>query len=354
MIPSVLIIGTGEYTTGYIAADKTLESDKSAGVVALSIFDLKRRGKVLDVGLCGVNGTKFPAIRRHMADNIGPLVYEGMDLSCSTYPDDATCDSRAYEGALDNFKAGDCAIVFTPDDTHFDIALACINKGLHVLITKPIVKSLEQHVILKKAAEKNKVLVAVEVHKRLDPFYADARDRIRNNDKMGSFQHMNAYMSQPKHQLETFKAWAGKSSDISYYLNSHHVDFAEWCLAGKSRAIRVTASASYGVARSLGVDTEDTITLSVVWENLKDSSIGTGLYTASWVAPVTDVHSQQRFFYMGSKGEIKCDQAHRGYNVSTDDAGYARYVYVCRFGFLGIIPTQHHNIQFFLVATHSS
>ena len=27
-----------------------------------------------------------------------------------------------------------------------------------------------------------------------------------------------AYMSQPKLQLETFRAWAGKSSDISYYL----------------------------------------------------------------------------------------------------------------------------------------
>ena len=32
-------------------------------------------------------------------------------------------------------------------------------------------------------------------------------------------------MSQPKLQLSTFKAWAGLSSDISYYLNSHHIDF---------------------------------------------------------------------------------------------------------------------------------
>lgn len=32
----------------------------------------------------------------------------------------------------------------------------------------------------------------------------------------------------PQHQLDTFRAWAGKSSDISYYLNSHHVDFQEW------------------------------------------------------------------------------------------------------------------------------
>ena len=50
----------------------------------------------------------------------------------------------------------------------------------------------------------------------------------------GGFSYMYAYMSQPKHQLETFKAWAGKSSDISYYLNSHHVDFHEWANHGTS------------------------------------------------------------------------------------------------------------------------
>ena len=36
----------------------------------------------------------------------------------------------------------------------------------------------------------------------------------------------------------------------------------------------------------------------------------------------SDVHSQQRFHYMGATGEVKVDQAHRGYSVSTDAAGY--------------------------------
>jgi hypothetical protein len=30
---------------------------------------------------------------------------------------------------------------------------------------------------------------------------------------------------------------------------------------------------------------------------------GTAVYTSSWVAPRSDVHSQQRFFYMGQKGD---------------------------------------------------
>jgi D-galacturonate reductase len=32
-------------------------------VVGLTLFDLRRRGKVGNLGMVGVNGTKFPAIR---------------------------------------------------------------------------------------------------------------------------------------------------------------------------------------------------------------------------------------------------------------------------------------------------
>jgi D-galacturonate reductase len=57
-------------------------------------------------------------------------------------------------------------------------------------------------------------------------------------------------------------------------------------------------------------------------QNLDDNSSGTAVYTSSWAAPKSDVHSQQRFFYMGQKGEITVDQAHRGYTVSSDAEGF--------------------------------
>ena len=50
----VLMVGTGEYTTGYVGG-KAADSDKGAGVVALTMFDLRRRGKVDRVAMCGVN-----------------------------------------------------------------------------------------------------------------------------------------------------------------------------------------------------------------------------------------------------------------------------------------------------------
>jgi D-galacturonate reductase len=51
---NVLMIGTGEYTTGYVGGGAA-DSDKGAGVIALAMFDLRRRGKVDRIAMCGVN-----------------------------------------------------------------------------------------------------------------------------------------------------------------------------------------------------------------------------------------------------------------------------------------------------------
>jgi hypothetical protein len=94
-------------------------------------------------------------------------------------------------------RPGDFVTIFTPDDTHFDIAMEAVRRGLHVLVTKPAVKAracvvlvslpdigcctqtLAEHIALRDAARAAGVLVAVEMHKRWDPLYADARERIR-------------------------------------------------------------------------------------------------------------------------------------------------------------------------------
>jgi len=94
---------------------------------------------------------------------------------------------------------------------------------------------------------------------------------------------------------------------------------------GRYKPVKVTASGTTGIATSMGCDpkTEDTITLLVDWVNVNDSKQkGTAVYTASWAAPLkAGVHSEQRFHYMAAKGEVRVDQAHRGYSVVEDDIG---------------------------------
>lgn len=148
-------------------------------------------------------------------------------------------------------------------------------------------------------ARKHKVFVYVEHHKRYDPVYWDAKHRAKT---LGDFNYFYSYMSQPKSQLETFKAWAGKDSDISYYLNSHHIDICDTLVSQAGwRPRKVTASSSRGTAEELGCvqGTEDTITLLVEWVNGlpgNENKVATGVYTASWTAPQNaGVHSNQYF-----------------------------------------------------------
>lgn len=327
--PNVLMFGTGEYTTGYVHGERS-DSDKGAGVVALTMFDLRKRGKVGKLAMCGTQGAKFAGIRAHLAAHVAaayPRTFTEpeRDLDFVAYPpeDSSAPDPLAYRRALRDFaRPGDIGVIFTPDDTHYAIAKACIERGVHVLVTKPATKTLAKHIELAQLAASRGVLAAVEVHKRLDPMYADARDRLRG---FGPLSFACAYMSQPKHQLETFKGWAGRSSDISYYLNAHHVDFHVWAARGLSRPTRVVGRASTGLASArpeLPDSCEDTITLAVDWEDLADGSAGHATYTASWAAPRADVHSQQRFFYLGRRGELSVDQAHRGYTQADDSGGF--------------------------------
>ena len=61
-----------------------------------------------------------------------------------------------------------------------------IQKGVHVMLTKPPVMTVAAHRALCDAARAQNVLVQVEYHKRFDPIYSDARQRIR--ETMGDFQ----------------------------------------------------------------------------------------------------------------------------------------------------------------------
>ncbi|TAQ86652.1 hypothetical protein B7494_g5030 [Chlorociboria aeruginascens] len=316
---NVLMVGTGEYTTGFVGGGAS-GSDKKIGVVGLTLFDLRRRGKVGDLSMGRRYVDNPPG--EHLHKNISQ-VYNNLDVSFTSYPSNTSVDCSAYKTAIDALSPGSAITIFTPDPTHYSIALYAIKRKVHVLITKPAVKTLSDHLALLAAAKKHGVFVYIEHHKRFDPAYSDARFKAQ---KLGDFNYFYSYMSQPKSQLETFKAWAGKDSDISYYLNSHHIDICESMVTSQGFVpVKVSASASKGTATDLGCDpiTEDTISLLVHWVKRGDESKrATGVYTASWTAPLkAGVHSNQYFHYMGSKGEIRIDQAKRGYDVADDEVG---------------------------------
>jgi D-galacturonate reductase len=316
------MVGTGEYTTGFVSGAAST-SDKKVGVVGLTMFDLRRRGKVGDLSMVGVSGKKFPAIREHLQKNISQ-VYNSLDVSFTSYPNDNTSDPEAYKTAIDALPPRSAITIFTPDSTHYPVAKYAIERGHHVLITKPATQLLSHHQELLALSRKHNVFVYIEHHKRFDPAYADAKHRARS---LGDFNYFYSYMSQPKSQLSTFASWAGVDSDISYYLNSHHVDICDWLVSSAGWSpVLVRASSSTGIATDPSIGcakgTEDTITLLVDWTHPdKPDKRATSIHTASWTAPQhAGVHSQQHFHYIASAGEININQAKRGYDVVADSS----------------------------------
>jgi D-galacturonate reductase len=69
---NVLMVGTGEYTTGFVGGGAS-GSDKKVGVVGLTMFDLRRRGKVGQLSMVGTSGTKYPAIRMSLSSSLSNL-----------------------------------------------------------------------------------------------------------------------------------------------------------------------------------------------------------------------------------------------------------------------------------------
>ena len=72
----------------------------------------------------------------------------------------------------------------------------------------------------------------------------------------------------------------------------------------------MTASKSTGVAASKGIDTEDTITLTVQIEHVESGSTGIALFTSSWVAPKSDVRRTSYIRVTSERGPIGGARAH--------------------------------------------
>merc|ERR1712217_237677 len=97
-LPGCLMVGTGEYVTGFVGG-KGADSDKSTGVLGLVCLDLRSRGKIERLGMVGVNGKKFPALRAHMQKVLGE-VYDGIDPNIiETWPADNVVKPDAFRDA---------------------------------------------------------------------------------------------------------------------------------------------------------------------------------------------------------------------------------------------------------------
>jgi predicted dehydrogenase len=78
---------------------------------------------------------------------------------------------------LDDVKP-DAALIATPNDTHRELALACLERGIPVMIEKPIAASSDDATAIAAAAQRSGVPVLVGHHRRHNPIVQCARSLL--------------------------------------------------------------------------------------------------------------------------------------------------------------------------------
>lgn len=86
----------------------------------------------------------------------------------------------AFSSINELLDACDAVDIVTPSQTHFEIASACIKKGKHVFIEKPVTPTVEEARQLQSLAKEAGVLIQVGHVERFNPAYISAKAFIKH------------------------------------------------------------------------------------------------------------------------------------------------------------------------------
>lgn len=197
----------------------------------------------------------------------------------------------------------DAVSIATPDHLHVEPALACINKGIDVLIEKPLATTVEDCETILKAAEENNVRVAVDFHKRWDPAAIYTYNQLNEGEHypIRGYMSMDDVIDVP---TEWFK-W-GDASDPVSFLGVHCVDLMRWYMG--CEVTEVYSVGSKKLLPSLGVETYDSVQSIITFENGC-----TWVLENSWILPSGfSKANDSRTSIVTSEKYIRIDNQDRG------------------------------------------
>ena len=195
--------------------------------------------------------------------------------------------------------------VATPDFLHRKIAVDCLRAGAHVLVEKPLDTTVEGCREMIAAAEKSRVLLQVDFHKRYDPYHQEL-EKLARAGRFGRIQYGYSWMEDRiEVPRDWFPQWAPKSSP-AWFLGVHFYDLARWIIQSNGREVYATGMKDK--LKSLGVDTYDSICAMVVFE-----SGVTFCFETSWILPDSfEAIVNQGIRIVGSEGIMEVDSQNRG------------------------------------------
>lgn len=157
----------------------------------------------------------------------------------------------------------DAVSVATPDPYHKKPVLAAIRHGKDVLVEKPLATTSEDAYEIIEAAEKAGVRVMVDYHKRWDPASIAVKNKLHEKT---AGKPVRGYMRMDNVYDVALKwlSWSSKSSPV-HFVGTHCYDLIRYYM--ECEVVQVYAVGHKGILQSKGVDTYDSITAILEFEN---------------------------------------------------------------------------------------
>lgn len=154
-----------------------------------------------------------------------------------------------WQGILNRPKFADIAIIGTTDRMHFDVAMAAIRQGYHLLLEKPIAPTPEECVRIADAADAHGVKVLVCHVLRYAPFFKKVKS-IVDSGKIGRVQsivHVEAVGNIHQSHSYVRGRWHNekKSAFMLLAKSCHDIDLIHWLIGKECRYVQSFGSLTY-------------------------------------------------------------------------------------------------------------
>jgi len=220
----------------------------------------------------------------------------------------------------------DVLFVATPDHVHAQPILDALAAGCDIITEKPLCLTTSEADEIIAAAQEAGRIVAVDMHKRYDPFVREMMSKA--TEKYGQINRIRAVLEEPLEVSTDIFAWAEQSNPFAY-VGCHWLDVVHHYLDVKPVAVYATGQKALlenwdqhhlEVARRRGVDpatfkrqhaihTWDSVDVAVTYDNGMR-----GDYNNNWINPAEfEGAVNQEIELYGIYGRGYVDQQDRGY-----------------------------------------
>ncbi|MDA8135390.1 MAG: Gfo/Idh/MocA family oxidoreductase [Desulfobacteraceae bacterium] len=314
----LIIVGAGMYACG--------KGTNGYGTILPAAFEACRRGWIKTIHIAAAT-KKSADLAKEKAIQLKDLTKVSPEIHFYPKKDD---DPHAYLCAAEKVGRPCAGIISVPDNLHFEITKALIQKKIHVQVVKPLVSTVDENNTLIELKNQYGIYGCVEYHKRFDESNLKLYGLIRQG-ALGELLHFRINYSQRKLIPTTvFRNWV-ETTNVFQYLGVHYVDLIQFLTGAKP--LRVMSMGMKKYLSGQGINTYDTIQTLIEWQQDEGKGCFLSSHLTGWVDPnVSTAMSDQRLEVIGTRGRYRSDQKNRGVTLVTDDHGCEEInPYFCQF-----------------------